>query len=72
MKEQWIDISLQYLAMRTLCLALSENPRGQSHFKSIGGLEVLLDGLGLPSINVLLLKNGHIDVKGYLVKTCIL
>ncbi|KAK2659945.1 hypothetical protein Ddye_006478 [Dipteronia dyeriana] len=65
MKEQWTDISLQYLTLRTLCLALSENPRGQSHFKSIGGLEVLLDGLGLPSINVLLLKNGtHIDING--------
>ncbi|CAK7347273.1 unnamed protein product [Dovyalis caffra] len=37
--------------------SLSENPRGQNHFKSIGGLEVLLDGLGLPSINVLLLRN---------------
>lgn len=66
MKDQWTDISLQYLTLRTLCLALSENPRGQSHFKSIGGLEVLLDGLGLPSINVQLLKSGgHVDVKGY-------
>ncbi|KAH7567644.1 hypothetical protein JRO89_XS07G0111400 [Xanthoceras sorbifolium] len=66
MKEQGTDISLQYLTLRTLYLALSENPRGQSHFKSIGGLEVLLDGLGLPSINVLLLKNTtHVDVKGY-------
>ncbi|KAK9271394.1 hypothetical protein L1049_026984 [Liquidambar formosana] len=49
MKEQWTDISLQYLTLRTLCSALSENPRGQNHFRSIGGLEVLLDGLGLPS-----------------------
>ncbi|GAV66852.1 WD40 domain-containing protein/Beach domain-containing protein/Laminin_G_3 domain-containing protein [Cephalotus follicularis] len=52
MKEQWTDISLQYLTLRTLFLALSENPRGQNHFKSIGGLEVLLDGLGLPIMNV--------------------
>lgn len=57
MKEQWTDLSLQYLTLWTLHLALSNNPRGQNHFKSIGGLEVLLDGLGLPSINVLLLRN---------------
>ncbi|XP_037496380.1 BEACH domain-containing protein B [Jatropha curcas] len=64
LKKQLMDVSLQYLTMRTLHLALSENPRGQSHFKSIGGLEVLLDGLGVPSINVLLLKNAsYIDEK---------
>ncbi|CAN1248854.1 BEACH domain-containing protein B [Linum perenne] len=57
LKEQWTDISLQYLTLKILHVALVENPRGQNHFKSIGGLEVLLDGLGLPSINVLLLKN---------------
>lgn len=57
MKEQRTDASLRYLTLKTLHLALSENPRGQNHFKSIGGLEVLLDGLGLPSINVLLLNN---------------
>ncbi|KAJ0086384.1 hypothetical protein Patl1_08677 [Pistacia atlantica] len=64
MKELWIDISLQCLTLRTLRLALSENPRGQNHFKSIGGLEVLLDGLGLPSTNVLLMENDtHVDMK---------
>ncbi|KAJ8762560.1 hypothetical protein K2173_007999 [Erythroxylum novogranatense] len=57
MKEQWTDVSLQCLTLRTLLLALSDNPRGQNHFKSIGGLEVVLDGLGLPSINSMLLKN---------------
>lgn len=57
MKEQRTDLSLQYLTLWTLHLALSNNPRGQNHFKSIGGLEVLLDGQGLPSINVLLLRN---------------
>ncbi|CAL1372181.1 unnamed protein product [Linum trigynum] len=57
LKEQWTDISLQNLTLKILHIALVENPRGQNHFKSIGGLEVLLDGLGLPSINVLLLKN---------------
>lgn len=50
LKEQWIDLSLHYLALGTLRSALSENPRAQNHFRSIGGLEVLLDGLGLPSM----------------------
>ncbi|KAK3030756.1 hypothetical protein RJ639_036560, partial [Escallonia herrerae] len=49
MKEQWTDISLQHLTLRTLLSALADNPRGQNHFRSIGGLEVLLDGLGVPS-----------------------
>ncbi|OMO50809.1 hypothetical protein CCACVL1_30251 [Corchorus capsularis] len=57
MKEQRTDMSLQCLTLRTLCFALSDNPRGQNHFKSIGGLEVLLDGLALPSIDMLLSKS---------------
>ncbi|XWS25391.1 hypothetical protein CRYUN_Cryun27aG0064600 [Craigia yunnanensis] len=62
LKEQWTDMSLQCLTLRTLCFALCDNPRGQNHFKSIGGLEVLLDGLALPSINMLLLKSAsHVD-----------
>lgn len=48
-KEQWTNLSLQYLILRALHSALSENPRAQNLFRSIGGLEVLLDGLGLPS-----------------------
>lgn len=56
MKEQWTDSSLLYLSLRILHSTLSQNPRGQSHFRSIGGLEVLLDGLGLPSNNGLILK----------------
>lgn len=44
-----MDDSIQYMTLKTLCLALSSNPRVQNHFKSIGGLEVLLDGLGVPS-----------------------
>ncbi|KAJ4830317.1 hypothetical protein Tsubulata_011294 [Turnera subulata] len=64
MKEQWMDASLQYLTLRTLRSALVENSRGQNHFKSIGGLDVLLDGLGLQSINILLLKNSsHVNKK---------
>ncbi|XP_022773061.1 BEACH domain-containing protein B-like isoform X4 [Durio zibethinus] len=62
MKEQWTDMSLQCLTLRTLCFALCDNPRGQNHFRSIGGLEVLLDGLALPSISMLLLKSAsHVD-----------
>lgn len=53
MKEQWVDMSLQYLTLRALRSALVDNPRGQNHFRSIGGLEVLLDGLGIPSIDSL-------------------
>lgn len=51
MKEQWTDLSLQYLTLRTLRLSLADNPRGQNHFRSIGGLEVLLDGLGIAPSN---------------------
>ncbi|KAH6788519.1 binding protein [Perilla frutescens var. frutescens] len=53
MKELWPNISLQHLTLRALRSALVDNPRGQSHFRSIGGLEVLLDGLGVPSIDSL-------------------
>lgn len=57
MKEQRTDISLQSLTLRVLCSALSENSRGQNHFKSIGGLEVLLDGLGVPSSKAITQKD---------------
>ncbi|XP_050379175.1 BEACH domain-containing protein B isoform X2 [Argentina anserina] len=57
MKEQWTDTSLLYLSLRILHSTLSQNPRAQSHFKSIGGLEVLLDGLGIPSNNGQILKS---------------
>lgn len=59
MKEQWMDASLQYLTLRALQSALSDNPRGQNHFRSIGGLEVLLDGLGLHSNSVLRSSNAY-------------
>ncbi|CAM8878100.1 unnamed protein product [Rhodiola kirilowii] len=49
LKEQWTDMALQYLSLRTLHAALFDNTRGQNHFRSIGGLEVLLDGPVLPS-----------------------
>ncbi|XP_051118042.1 BEACH domain-containing protein B isoform X2 [Andrographis paniculata] len=54
MKEQWVDMSLQHLTLRALRAALADNPRGQNHFRSIGGLEVLLDGLGIPTIDSLI------------------
>ncbi|VFQ86787.1 unnamed protein product [Cuscuta campestris] len=54
MKEQQTDILLQRLVLETLLSALSDNPRGQNHFRSIGGLEALLDGLGVVSNNALL------------------
>ncbi|KAK9080847.1 hypothetical protein SSX86_000606 [Deinandra increscens subsp. villosa] len=57
LKEQWTDPSLQYLTLRTLQLALTDNPRGQNHFRSIGGLEVLLDYLGVSSITSLKSRN---------------
>ncbi|XP_075088788.1 BEACH domain-containing protein B isoform X2 [Nicotiana tabacum] len=57
MKEQDTDISLHYLTLRALQLALIDNPRGQNHFRSIGGLEVLLDGLGVASNSALRSKD---------------
>ncbi|XP_047961281.1 BEACH domain-containing protein B isoform X2 [Salvia hispanica] len=56
MKELWPDISLQHMTLRALRSALVDNPRGQNHFRSIGGLEVLLDGLGVPSIDSLVVS----------------
>ncbi|XP_073008552.1 BEACH domain-containing protein B isoform X1 [Typha latifolia] len=49
LKEQWTDLSLHYITLGALRSVLSENTRAQNHFRSIGGLEVLLDGLGIPS-----------------------
>lgn len=49
MKEQWTDLSLHFVTLRTLRSTLYQNVRAQNHFRSIGGLEVLLDGLGLPT-----------------------
>lgn len=51
MKELCSDFSLQHMTLRALRSALVDNSRAQNHFRSIGGLEVLLDGLGVPSID---------------------
>ncbi|XP_057532553.1 BEACH domain-containing protein B isoform X2 [Amaranthus tricolor] len=62
-KEQWTNLSLRYLTLRALHSALSENSRAQNHFRSIGGLEVLLDGLGLPSPNALASQTTNVLMK---------
>ncbi|KAH9551888.1 hypothetical protein CY35_09G037400 [Sphagnum magellanicum] len=49
LKGAMSDVSLEQLALRTLKLTIFANPRTQNHFRSIGGVEVLLDGLGTPS-----------------------
>ncbi|XP_078448149.1 binding protein [Wolffia australiana] len=41
-------LSLQYLTLGSLKSSLLQNLRAQNHFRLIGGLEVLLDALGLP------------------------
>lgn len=63
MKEQQTDMSLHCSTLRSLRSALVNNPRGQNHFRSIGGLEVLLDGLGFPSVNILKSKNSSFSTK---------
>ncbi|KAJ4963542.1 hypothetical protein NE237_023481 [Protea cynaroides] len=63
MKEQWTDNSLHNLTLRTLQSALFENLHGQNHFRGIGGLEVLLDELALPSDNALLSRSTYLAEK---------
>lgn len=63
LKEQQMDLSLHCLTLRILHSSLFKNPRGQNHFRSIGGLEVLLDGLGVPSYNCQRLKDSSFAVE---------
>lgn len=70
MKELWPNISLQQLTLRALRSALVDNPRGQNHFRSIGGLEVLLDGLGVPSIDSLVVSNSSVSEERWSCWTC--
>uniref|UniRef100_J3L9U4 BEACH domain-containing protein n=2 Tax=Oryza brachyantha TaxID=4533 RepID=J3L9U4_ORYBR len=49
LKEQWTDLLLHFITLHALRSTICQNTRAQNHFRSIGGLEVLLDGLGLPS-----------------------
>uniref|UniRef100_A0A162A6C6 BEACH domain-containing protein n=1 Tax=Daucus carota subsp. sativus TaxID=79200 RepID=A0A162A6C6_DAUCS len=62
-KEQQLDMTLHYLTLTSLRSALRNNPHGQNHFRSIGGLEVLLDGLEFPSIDILESKNSSFSTK---------
>ncbi|XP_031488059.1 BEACH domain-containing protein B isoform X2 [Nymphaea colorata] len=59
LKDQLSERSLQSLCLIALRSALFENPRAQNHFRSIGGLDVLMDGLGPPSVNALAMKDVH-------------
>ncbi|KAL6629117.1 hypothetical protein ACP70R_028882 [Stipagrostis hirtigluma subsp. patula] len=60
LKEQWTDLSLHFITLYALRLTIAENTRAQNHFRSIGGLEVLLDGLGLPSSKFSVSKNSSV------------
>ncbi|KAK1395990.1 Beach domain-containing protein b [Heracleum sosnowskyi] len=63
-KEQQTDMALHFLTLTSLRSTFRNNPRGQSHFRSIGGLDVLLDGLEFPSINISESKNSSFSTKG--------
>ncbi|CAN6454099.1 unnamed protein product [Victoria cruziana] len=58
LKDPLSERTLQSLCLITLRSALFENPRAQNHFRSIGGLDVLMDWLGPPA-NSLVMKGVH-------------
>ncbi|XP_044956208.1 BEACH domain-containing protein B-like isoform X2 [Hordeum vulgare subsp. vulgare] len=60
LKEQWTDLSLHFTTLCTLRSTIS-GTRAQNHFRSIGGLEILLDGLGLPSNKFSVSKHSSIS-----------
>ncbi|RCV22961.1 hypothetical protein SETIT_4G261700v2 [Setaria italica] len=60
LKEQWKDLSLHFLTLCTLQSTVS-GTRAQNHLRSIGGLEILLDGLGLPASIFSVLKHSSIS-----------
>lgn len=62
LKEQWNDLSLHFITLCTLQSTVS-GTRAQNHLRSIGGLETLLDGLGLPSSKFSVLKHSSISRK---------
>ncbi|KAF8687356.1 hypothetical protein HU200_043042 [Digitaria exilis] len=62
LKEQWNDLSLHFITLCTLQSTVS-GTRAQSHLRSIGGLELLLDGLGLPYSKFSVLKHSSISRK---------
>ncbi|KAL6603651.1 hypothetical protein ACP70R_044012 [Stipagrostis hirtigluma subsp. patula] len=59
-KEHWTDLSLHFITLCTLRSTVS-GTRAQNHFRSIGGLEILLDGLGLPSSKISVSKHSSIS-----------
>ncbi|KAL6873753.1 hypothetical protein ACP4OV_013835 [Aristida adscensionis] len=59
-KEHWTDLSLHFVTLCTLRAAVS-GTRAQNHFRSIGGMEILLDGLGLPSSKISVSKHSSIS-----------
>ncbi|XP_062179129.1 BEACH domain-containing protein B-like [Phragmites australis] len=59
-KEHWTDLSLHFITLGTLRSTVS-GTRAQNHFRSIGGLEILLDGLGLPSSKFSVSKHSSIS-----------
>ncbi|KMZ59450.1 hypothetical protein ZOSMA_68G00360, partial [Zostera marina] len=56
--------SLQYLILNSLKCILFQNSRAQNHFRGIGGLEVLLDSIGLQSSNYLVHKSTFLSETG--------
>lgn len=60
LKEQWRGFSLHFLTLCTLQSTIS-GTRAQNHLRSIGGLEILLDGLGLPSSIFSVLKHSSMS-----------
>ena len=60
MKEQCIDLTLHFITLCTLRSTVS-GTRAQNHLRSIGGLEILLDGLGLPSSKFSVLRQSSIS-----------
>ncbi|KAL5208035.1 hypothetical protein ABZP36_032470 [Zizania latifolia] len=60
LKEQWTDMLLHFITLHALRSTISQNTRAQNHFRSIGGLEVLLDGLGLPSSKISVSKHSFV------------
>jgi hypothetical protein len=47
-----LDTTLEQLVLHTLRATIVANPYTQNHFRSIGGLEVLLDGIQTPPMEV--------------------
>ncbi|KAJ1260421.1 hypothetical protein BS78_10G231000 [Paspalum vaginatum] len=60
LKLQWSDLSLHSITLSTLRSTVC-GTRAQNHLRTIGGLQMLLDGLGLPSTKFSVLKHSSIS-----------